>query len=80
MVSSAVKMVRAILQDTGEVILSCVYLKGQYGLSDVYCGVPAELGRKGVKKIIEIPVSDGERKALHTSAEDVRVNFSKLKI
>jgi len=78
--SSAVKMVRAILRDTGEVIPSCVYLKGQYGLSDVYCGVPAELGRKGVKKILEIPVSDGERKALHASAEDVRVNFSKLKI
>jgi malate dehydrogenase len=78
--SSVVKMVRAILQDTGEVIPSCVYLKGQYGLSDVYCGVPAELGRKGVKKIIEIPVNDGERKALHASVEDVRVNFSKLKI
>ncbi len=78
--SSAVKMVRAILKDTGEVIPSCVYLKGQYGLSDVYCGVPAELGRKGVKKIIEIPVSDEERKALHASAEDVRLNFLKLKI
>ena len=78
--SSAVKMVRAILADTQEVIPSCVYLKGQYGLSDVYCGVPAKLGRKGVKEILEIPVSDGERKALHASAEDVRVNFLKLKI
>ena len=78
--SSAVKMVRAILKDTGEVIPSCVFLKGQYGLSDVYCGVPAELGRKGVKKIVEIPLSDGERKALHASAEDVRANFLKLKI
>ena len=78
--SSAVKMVRAILQDTGEVIPACVYLKGQYGLSDVYCGVPAALGRQGVKKILEIPVSDGERKALHASAADVRVNFAKLKI
>jgi malate dehydrogenase len=78
--SSAVKMVRAILQDTGEVTPSCVYLKGQYGLSDVYCGVPAELGRQGVKKIVEIFLNDSERKALHASAEDVRTNFSKLKI
>ena len=78
--SSAVKMVRAILKDTEEVIPSSVCLKGQYGLSDVYCGVPAKLGHKGVKKIIEIPMSDGERKALHVSAEDVRVNFLKLKI
>jgi len=78
--SSAVRMVRAILQDTGEVIPCCVYLKGQYGVSDVYCGVPVELGRMGVKKIVEIPVSDGERKALHASAEDVRVNFLKLKV
>lgn len=78
--SSAVKMVRAILKDTGEVIPSCVFLKGQYGLSDVYCGVPVELGRNGVKKIVEVPLSDVERKALHASAEDVRANFLKLKI
>jgi malate dehydrogenase len=78
--SSAVKMVRAILQDSGEVIPACVYLKGQYGLTDVYCGVPVELGRQGVKKVIEVAVSDGERKALHASAEDVRVNFLKLKV
>lgn len=78
--SSAVKMVRAILKNTGEVIPACVYLKGQYGLIDVYCGVPVELGRQGVKRILEIPVSDGERKALHASAEDVRVNFLKLKV
>ena len=78
--SSAVKMVRAILQDTGEVIPSCVYLRGEYGLKDVYCGVPVELGRKGVKKIVEVPVSEQELKARHASAEDVRVNFLKLKV
>lgn len=77
--SSAVKMVRAILKDTGEVIPSCVYLKGQYGLKDVYCSVPAELGRSGVKKITEIPLTDAQKKALYASAEDVRQNFNKLK-
>jgi malate dehydrogenase len=71
-------MVRAVLKDTGETIPSCVCLKGQYGLSDVYCGVPAALGRKGLKKIVEIPISEDQKKALHASAEDVRNNFKKL--
>ena len=78
--SSTVKMVQAILKDAGEAIPSCVYLKGQYELSDVYCGVPAELGRKGVRKIVELPISDAQKKALHASAADVRSNFEKLKI
>lgn len=76
--SSAVKMVRAILKDTGETIPSCVYLNGQYGLNDVYCGVPTVLGRSGVKKIVEVPVTEEQKKALHHSAEDVRSNFKKL--
>ncbi len=78
--SSVVKMVRAILQDTGEVILSCVYLKGQYGLSDIYCGVPVKLGRSGVKQIVEIPITEAQAQALHVSAADVRLNFEKLKL
>jgi malate dehydrogenase len=77
--SSAVKMVRAILQDTGEIIPSCVYLKGQYGLSEVYCGVPVKLGRGGAKQVMELSLTDDQKKALHASAEDVRQNFLKLK-
>ena len=78
--SSAVKMVQAILEDSAEVIPSCVYLSGQYGLSDVYCGVPAKLGRGGVKQIVEIPLTEAESKALRASAEDVRQNCLKLKL
>ncbi|HOW58674.1 MAG TPA: malate dehydrogenase [Candidatus Omnitrophota bacterium] len=78
--SSAVRMVRAILKDTRETIPSCVYLQGQYGLKDVYCGVPAKLGREGVQEIVEITLTEAERKALHASAEDVRQNFFKLTI
>ena len=78
--SSAVKMVRAILRDTGEIIPSCVYLKGQYGLTDVYCSVPVKLGRGGAKKIVELPITEDQKKALHASAEDVRQNFKKLNI
>ena len=78
--SSAVKMVRAILQDTGEVIPACVYLKGPYGLNEVYCGVPVRLGRGGTKQVVELPITEGQKKALHASADDVRQNFSKLKL
>jgi malate dehydrogenase len=78
--SSAVKMVRAILQNTGEVIPSCVYLKGQYGLSEVYCGVPVKLGRGGAKEVVELSLTEAQKKALHASAEDVRQNFLKLKM
>jgi malate dehydrogenase len=78
--TSAVKMVRAILKNTGEAIPSCVYLTGQYGLKDVYCGVPAKLGRGGVKKIMEIPVTQAQLQALQVSAADVRLNFEKLKV
>lgn len=78
--SSAVKMVRAILRDTGETIPSCVYLKGPYGLNGVYCGVPAKLGKGGLKEVVEIQLTDGERAELHRSAQDVLRNFEKLKL
>ncbi len=77
--SSAVKMVQAVLKNTGETIPSCVYLKGQYGLSEVYCGVPAKLGRNGLQKVVEIPLTEAERQELHKSAADVRQNFLKVK-
>ena len=78
--SSAVKMVEAILNDTGEMIPSCVYLAGQYGLTDVYCGVPAQLGRGGLKAIVEIPLTESQKASLHASAADVRLNFEKLQL
>jgi len=77
--SSAVRMVKAILEDSGEVIPSCVYLDGEYGLKDVYCGVPARLGRSGVRGVVEIDLTEDEKKALHVSAENVRENCAKLK-
>jgi malate dehydrogenase len=78
--SSAVKMVRAILQNTGEIIPSCVYLKGPYGLNEVYCGVPVKLGRSGVKQVVEFPITEEQKKALHVSAGNVKADFEKLKV
>jgi malate dehydrogenase len=70
--SAAAAMVRAVVQDTGEVMPVCAWLEGQYGIKDVYLGVPARLGREGVKEIVELPLSDEELEALRTAAEAVR--------
>ncbi len=73
-------MVRSIVEDLGEVIPSCVYLTGQYGLKDVYCGVPARIGRNGVREIVELPLSADQKAALKQSAEHVRESCAKLNL
>jgi malate dehydrogenase len=64
-------MVRAILQDSGEVLPSCVYLNGQYGIEDVYMTVPATLGAAGVVAVDEIALTADELAALQASAATV---------
>ena len=59
--------------------MSCAaYLNGEYGLKDVYVGVPAMLGAGRIEKIVEVNLSAEEKNALHTSAEIVKENISKL--
>jgi malate dehydrogenase len=70
--SAAAAMVKAVVKDTGEVMPVCAWLEGQYGIKDVYLGVPARLGREGVKEIVELPLSEDELEALRTAAEAVR--------
>src|SRR5207247_10790694 len=70
--SAAAGMVRAVVLDTGEVMPVCAWLEGQYGIKDVYLGVPARVGREGVKEIVELPLSEVELDALRTAAEAVR--------
>ncbi len=76
--ASVVRMVRSILEDKNETIASCVWLTGQYGLKDVYCGVPAKLGRKGITEIVELPLTDKQKQELATSAQHVRENCDKV--
>jgi malate dehydrogenase len=70
--AAAVQMVEAIVLDRKRVVPASAWLQGEYGLRDVYCGVPVKLGRAGLERILEVELTDGERKALHTSAEAVR--------
>jgi malate dehydrogenase len=70
--SAAEAMVEAVVHDTGALMPVCAWVEGQYGVSDVYLGVPARIGAGGVKEIVELPLADDELKALRTAAEAVR--------
>jgi malate dehydrogenase len=70
--AGTVEMVEAILKDQKRVIPSAVLLNGEYGYKDLYIGVPALLGAKGVERVIEMQLNDEEKEMLATSANAVR--------
>jgi malate dehydrogenase len=76
--SSACQMVEAILKDQKKVLPLCAWVRGAYGLDGLYFGVPAELGRGGVRKVVEIPLSEEEKKALALSAGKVKQGVEEL--
>ncbi len=70
--ASAVQMAEAILFDKKHILPCAVWLQGEYGLNDVYVGVPAKLGAKGLEQIIQLKLTLEEQAALQKSAESVR--------
>jgi len=70
--AAAVQMVEAIVKDKKRILPCSAWLQGEYGLKDVYCGVPAKLGRGGLEQVLEVALTDGERNELTASAEAVR--------
>ena len=70
--SSVAEMVQAILLDEQRVLPACAYLTGEYGLRDVFCGVPVRLGARGVEKVVEVALEPEEKAALAASAKGVR--------
>ena len=76
--ASIARMVNAIAGDTREVLPTCAWCTGQYGISDVYVGVPARLGRSGVEEIVELDLNDEELTALRTAAEGIREKCADL--
>ena len=70
-------MAEAILKDKKEVIQSSVYATGQYGIKDLYIGLPAKIGKKGVANIVEIELTQEEKAALKRSAEAIIANNQK---
>jgi len=74
------QMVEAILLDRHLVVPASVYLEGEYGQEGIFFGVPAQLGRGGLEKVIEYSLSAEEQSALEQSAEHVRETIEALKI
>jgi malate dehydrogenase len=77
--AATAQMVEAVIKDKKRVIPVAAYLNGEYGLSDIYFGVPVVLGAAGVEKIIELPLNDAEKALLNASAEAVRGTLNTLK-
>lgn len=77
--SSVCEMLEAVLKDTKKLLPVSAYLDGEYGLKDVYCGVPAKLGKGGVEGIAELKLSDEELQALHKSAAQVKEGIELLR-
>lgn len=74
------QMVEAILKDKHLIVPASAYLQGEYGIEGIFFGVPVQLGRNGVEKIIEYKLSDEELGAFRKSAAGVAENIAKLKL
>ncbi|MBL8989454.1 MAG: malate dehydrogenase [Gemmatimonadales bacterium] len=70
--AAAVQMVEAIVLDKKRILPCAAWLTGEYGLKDVYCGVPCKLGKGGLEQILEVTLTEQEKKDLYASAEAVR--------
>ncbi|MFC6019515.1 malate dehydrogenase [Plantactinospora solaniradicis] len=70
--AAAARMARAVATDSGEVLPVCAWVDGEYGIAGVYLGVEAEIGREGVRRIVETPLDADETASLLAAAEAVR--------
>jgi malate dehydrogenase len=72
------RMVNAIAGDTRDVLPVCAWCTGEYGITEVYVGVPARLGTGGVREIVELDLNEEELAALRQAAEGIRVKCEDL--
>lgn len=78
--AAVVEMVEAIVKDQKRILPCAAFVQGEYGLSDTFVGVPVKLGRKGIEKIVEVPLTAEEKAALTKSANEVKANIAKLNL
>ncbi|HEY2687116.1 MAG TPA: malate dehydrogenase [Streptosporangiaceae bacterium] len=70
--AAAARMVRAVAEDAGTVLPVCAWVDGEYGISGVYLGVEAEIGREGIRRVVERDLTADELESLRAAAEAVR--------
>ena len=77
--SGAVAMAEAVLHDAGRLVPSTCLLNGEYGIEGITMGVPALLGRRGVERILEVPLKNEARSALHRTAAAIEQDLATLR-
>jgi malate dehydrogenase len=77
--AAAARMARAVIEDSGAVLPVCAWVDGEYGISGVYLGVEAEIGRGGVRRVVETDLTESELAALKEAAEAVRAKQADVK-
>lgn len=70
--AAAAQMVEAIVDDQQRIYPVCAYLNGEYGLKDIYMGVPVKLGKNGIEEVIELKLNDKEKNMVKESAKSVK--------
>ncbi len=81
--AAAAQMVESIVKDDNRIFPCCTWLSGQYGLKDMFLGVPVKLGKNGINQLIELKLNKTEMKSLHKSADAVREvlnSYKKMKV
>ena len=81
--AAAAQMVESILKDENRIFPCCAQLNGEYGLNDIFLGVPVKLGKNGIEQILELQLNDDEKELLNNSAEHVRAvidTFNKMDV
>jgi malate dehydrogenase len=77
--AAAAQMVEAILLDQNRIFPVCAHIDGQYGVDDLYIGVPVKLGKGGIKEVIEVELTKEETDLMHQSADAVRGTLNDFK-
>ena len=76
--AAIIQMVEAILKDKRKILPCSAYLEGEYGVENCYVGVPVKLGNKGIEEIIEVELTEEEKKQFYASVEEVKKLIEKI--
>lgn len=77
--AAAARMAKAVIEDSGAIMPVCAWVDGQYGIEGVYLGVEAEIGKNGIRKVVESALTQTEIDALKVAAEAVRAKQADVK-
>ena len=76
--SAAATMVKSIISDANDIMPACSWLEGEYGISDVYLGVPTKLGKNGVTEVVELELNNDELTGLRSASDAVKDKVKEL--